>query len=265
MLHPMKRQRPTTPQSAFTLQELLVVIAIVGILASMLLPALAKAKARANRIKCVNNLTQVAGAFNGFADDNRQRYPWLLNEKDLIRAGGDKDWAFDVERIFTAPDIRANVQTAKILISPCDPDHLGAAELVDLGDRNLKRIDKGALSYAVHLGSDALRPTTMIAMTRNFDGDDPVAYRYPSGERTPRLGRTLRAKNLKHVYFLGANTHFNSRVMAGLSNSQGQRANCDGSAGQSNNADLRELVLTHSRARGGNIRDASPENLTRPR
>jgi len=63
-------------QKGFTLIELLVVIAIIGILASMLLPALAKAKNRANRIKCVNNVKQVGGALDALADDNKNRYPW---------------------------------------------------------------------------------------------------------------------------------------------------------------------------------------------
>jgi prepilin-type N-terminal cleavage/methylation domain-containing protein/prepilin-type processing-associated H-X9-DG protein len=80
------------PRSAFTLIELLVVIAIIAILAALLLPALAKAKARSKATTCLNDLTQIMTATKMYVDDNHGTMVPLWVEQG---AAGLPAWNYD--------------------------------------------------------------------------------------------------------------------------------------------------------------------------
>ena len=106
---------------AFTAIELAVVVAGLS-LPAMLLPALGKAKAKANRIKCTNNLRSVMAGHFSFAQDNRERMPWQLGPTQMeIHRFVDRSQTLNIERIWTSPAMKSELQTPKILVSPCDP------------------------------------------------------------------------------------------------------------------------------------------------
>ncbi len=115
---PPTTQQPSPTRRAFTLIELLVVIAIVAILAGLLLPALARAKAKAKSMDCLNNNRQLMQGWTLYAGDFDDRLPYNLGA-DATRTKSperkDYNWINNVMDWELSPD---NTNQAAIAKSP---------------------------------------------------------------------------------------------------------------------------------------------------